>query len=306
MFGNDYKGEATREQGEPKHEAKNWLKIKCFAPPLPFGLHPGAITEMRLRILPDYDNPPAQETWMALAFAPLAWSVPHFGAFWNEIRVDYPKFEVHPPIGEMNFEFSALAPEAAFKLPVRCWFINEENNRLIQVQNNRFFHNWRRPNPKAPYLHYDELRPVFQNEWERFRDFVARHSLGTPNVLWCEVSYINHLDRGIGWDSFSDLSVVFPTIGTFGGSFVGKPETVLANSTYVMPSNEGRLRVAIQPAVRQADGKEIIQLSITGICRPASTATEDLMSGLDYCREWVVRGFDDLTSPEMHKIWRKK
>lgn len=261
---------------------------------------------MGQRTLPDYENPPAQETWMSFAFAPLSWHVPHFGAFWNEIRADYPKFEVHPPIGEISFAFSAAAPEAIFNLPVRCWFINEESNRLIQVQNNRFFHNWRRPTPDAPYLHYEKLKPVFEKEWGRFCDFLSRHSLGAPNVLLCEVSYINHLSRGVGWDSFSDLSLVFPSVGSLDGKFVGKPETALVNSTYVMPMNEGRLRVAIQPAVRQTDGKEIIQLAITASCRPGSPETAGLMRCLDYCREWVVRGFDDLTSAHMHSIWRKK
>jgi uncharacterized protein (TIGR04255 family) len=261
---------------------------------------------MPKRTLPDYDNPPAQETWMAFTFVPLSWSIPHFGAFWSEVRGDYPTFEVHPPIGEFNLEFNAVAPGTLVNLPVRCWFKNDQSNRLIQVQNNRFFHNWRRPNPSAPYLHYAELKPVFETEWARFRDFAQRYDLGVPNVLSCEVAYINHLDRRVGWDNFSDLSNIFPSVGSFEGSFVKKPETVAANVSYVMPSDEGRLNVVIQPAIRQQDGKEIIQLSITGSCRPASSETNELMRCLDSCREWVVRGFDDLTSPNMHKIWRKK
>jgi uncharacterized protein (TIGR04255 family) len=259
------------------------------------------------RTLPDYENPPAQETWMAFAFAPLPWRVPHFGAFWSMLKEDYPTFEVHPPIGEFNFEFSAVPPGTITNLPVRCWFKNDQSNRLIQVQNNHFFHNWRRPKPTAPYLHYDELKPVFEREWGRFCDFVDQYDLGKPNVLSCEVAYVNHLDRGIGWENFSDLSVVFPSFGDFRGrNFLGKPETMLVSGSYVMPSNEGRLRVLVQPAVRQSDGKEIIQLTITGSCRPASSEKSELMRCIDFCREWVVRGFDDLTSAEMHRIWRKK
>jgi|SRR6185437_1595662 uncharacterized protein (TIGR04255 family) len=262
---------------------------------------------MAERFLPDYDSPPAQETWMAFAFVPLSWSVPHFGAFWNEIRVDYPKFEVHAPIGEFNFELNALSPDSIVKLPVRCWFVNDKSNRLIQVQNNRFFHNWRRPDLTTPYLHYAELKPVFEKEWRRFCDFSKRHDMGTPNVLSCEVCYINHLERGIGWENFSDLAGIFPSIGSFQGrQFLEKPETVSINSSYVMPSSDGRLRMEIQPAIRQADGKEIIQLTITGSCRPASSDATELNRCLDSCREWVVRGFDDFTSPHMHKIWRKK
>ena len=244
---------------------------------------------------------------MAFAFAPLAWNVPHFGAFWNEIRNDYPDFEMHAPIGEFDFEFNLANPETVVTLPLRCWFRNDKSNRLIQVQNNRFFHNWRRPSPTTPYLHYDELKPVFEREWSRFCEFTSRYGLGTPNVLSCEVSYINHLDRGVGWESYSDLSAVFPSIGTFKGrEFLSRPETILANSSYVMPSNDGRLRIVIQPAVRQSDGREIIQLAITGGCRPASSDPQELMRCVDYCREWVVRGFDDFTSSEMHRIWRKK
>jgi uncharacterized protein (TIGR04255 family) len=244
---------------------------------------------------------------MAFSFVPLAWSVPHFGAFWSELREDYPTFEVHPPIGEFNVEFNSAAPGTIANLPLRCWFKNDERDRLIQVQNNRFFHNWRRPNPTAPYLHYGELKPVFEREWGRFCNFANRYGLGVPNVLGCEVAYINHLDRGIGWENFSDLSEVFPSFGDFRGKdFLGRPETILANASYVMPSHEGRLRVLVQPAIRQADGKEIIQLTITGSCRPASSETNELMRCIDFCREWVVRGFDDLTSIGMHKIWRKK
>src|SRR5262249_25617305 len=111
---------------------------------------------MQERPLPDYENPPAQETWMAFRFAPLEWSIPHFGAFWSEISANYPHFEVHPPVGDFNLSLSAAGPQAELVLPVRCWFINEESDRLIQVQHNRFFHNWRRKDPSSPYLHYDQ------------------------------------------------------------------------------------------------------------------------------------------------------
>lgn len=264
-------------------------------------------TLMPERTLPDYDNPPAQETWMAFRFAPLEWNIPHFGAFWNEIRADYPTFEVHPPIGEFAVRFDAMGPNAVVNIPVRCWFINPESDRLIQVQNNRFFHNWRRTQPGDKYLHYDELKPVFHREWNRFCDFAKRHAMGIPNVLQCEVCYINHLERGVGWDHYSDLGLIFPSVGNWvGKSFLSKPETASLNASYVMPSNEGRLHVLVQPALRQSDGKEIIQLTITGSCRPSTSEESELFRCLDFCRDWVVLSFDDLTSEHMHKIWGRK
>lgn len=258
------------------------------------------------RTLPDYDNPPAQETWMSFQFAPLDWRIPHFGAFWNEVKEDYPEFEVHPPVGEFHMELTNQL-DATIAFPVRCWFINRGTNRLVQIQQNRFFQNWRRPNPSAPYLHYAELKPNFEKEWERFCRFALQHRMGLPSVLHCEVSYINHLERGIGWDSFSDLELIFPSIcAPTGRTFLGKPETATINASYVMTPNEGRLHVSIRPAVRQLDGKEIIQLTLTGSCRPPSNDKPELSHCLDNCREWVVRGFDDITSERMHKLWGKK
>src|SRR5689334_3539501 len=99
---------------------------------------------MAERRLPDFEHPPAVETLLAIHFAPLPWSVPHFGLFWSEIKSDYPEFEVHPPAGEFRVEFDNKQPEARINLPVRCWFINYKRNRLIQVQSNGFFHNWRK------------------------------------------------------------------------------------------------------------------------------------------------------------------
>jgi uncharacterized protein (TIGR04255 family) len=262
---------------------------------------------MPQRTLPDYENPPAQETWLSFQFTPLKWSIPHFGAFWNEIKTDYPKFEVHPPIGEFNFQFDAMSPEAVVNFPVRCWFINETDNRLIQVQSTRFFHNWRRPSAEVPYLHYDDLRPLFRREWERFCDFAVRQDMGKPHVLLCEVSYVNHLERGIGWDQFSELSSIFPSLGSFRGrEFLKEPETAAVHATYVMPEMGGRLNISIQPAIRQADTKEILQLAITGSCQPPVDDVDELLKSLDACRSWVVKGFDDITSERMHKIWGKK
>jgi uncharacterized protein (TIGR04255 family) len=262
---------------------------------------------MRDPSLPDYASPPAQETWMSFRFAPLPWSIPHFGAFWHDIRDEYPNFEVHPPVGEFKLEFNALSPEAVVNLPVRCWFITEDRDRLLQVQPNRFYHNWRRSEAGTPYLHYDALKPLFVREWRRFCEFAERYGIGHPNVLGAEVAYINHLDRGTGWNDFSELSAIFPNAGSFKGrSFLANPEAIAVRSSYAMNSRDGKLHVEIQPAVRQSDGREIIQLTITGTCRPGTMTDEELFSCLDECRSWIVKGFDDITSDVMHEIWGKK
>src|ERR1017187_6649118 len=102
---------------------------------------------MSERTLPDYDDPPVVETVLGVQFAPLqGWGVPHFGLFWNEIKNEYPNFNVQPPlpgdvgIGSRLDGGSPTGPQIQFTAgtPVRCWFFDPSRPRLIQLQNDRF------------------------------------------------------------------------------------------------------------------------------------------------------------------------
>jgi len=263
--------------------------------------------------LPDFAKPPAVETLLGLHFKPLAgWSVPHFGLFWNAIKRNYPQVEVHPPItSEMALKFEVDPRRVQFQLtsevPVRCWFIHKSGSRLIQVQNSSFIQNWRKPAAGAEYLHYDDLWPTFIEMWGAFRRFLSGNSVEQPSITDCEVTYINHIDRGEGWDHFAQLSEIIPAwCGEGSGNFLPAPLSVSINAFYPIKDNAGRLEITVQPGVRKADGKETIQLVLTAKCRPQSPDVRDLKNCLDLAREWVVRGFDDFTSERMHEVWQKR
>ena len=93
-------------------------------------------------------------------------------------------------------------------LPVRCWFFDTSETRLIQVQNNCFIHNWRKTAETDNYKHYDAIRPIFVDEWSRFLGFLDQNSLAKPDVWQCEITYVNHIERGQGWSVFADLHQV--------------------------------------------------------------------------------------------------
>ncbi len=220
------------------------------------------------RTLPDFDDPPVVETVLGVEFAPLEkWSIPHFGLFWHEVRDEYPGFEVQPPLDSQIERFGrevrreARQPqmvkfEVLSQPPIRCWFIDQSGRRLLQVQNDRFVHNWRKVGPAETYPRYESIRPIFEREWERFCRFLESNALGTPEVRQCEVSYVNHLDQGKGWQTFADLgNVIACWSGTPTGRFLPAPEDVGLKTCYLMPDNQGRLHIQLQPAIRHADAK---------------------------------------------------
>jgi uncharacterized protein (TIGR04255 family) len=258
------------------------------------------------RTLPDFENPPAVETVMGVHFVPISkWQSPYFGLFWARIKKDYPRIQMQPPIVQQPPDSIPMATQGLWEIG-RCWFFNQDETRLIQVQNNLFLHNWRKVAPSEKYPHYDKLRPHFEREWEGFRKFLDEEGLETPKIWQCEVTYVNHIDRGSGWETFADLSDVFPNWSPGTHKFLPPPELVLLNASYPLKDANGTLQITAQPAVRQSDAKETIQLTLTARTKPLSSSNEDIYGGLDEARKWVVLGFADFTGPSMHKLWGRK
>ena len=90
--------------------------------------------------LPSYRNPPVNEVVCGARFAALErFMVPHIGLFWDSVRKDFPNCEHAAPL---SVDLSVL--DAATGLPIpRIWLINRSEDRLIQLQKDVFFYNWR-------------------------------------------------------------------------------------------------------------------------------------------------------------------
>lgn len=268
------------------------------------------------RALPEFSEPPVIETLLGVQFSPLdAFTVPHFGLYWERIRDEYPKAEVQPPLRPIVERFGAEAQigevrsEVAFvTVPeVRCWFIDQSETRLIQVQRDRFIQNWRKVKGDEAYPRYRHLKPKFEEEWKRFCHFLGEEKLGDPGVDQCEVTYVNHIEIGRGLRSFGEIgAAVAYWSGTSFGDFLPAPETVSLNAQFVIPENRGRLYVAVRPAIRQRDPKEVLQLTLTARGRPQSSALEDIVKWFDLGHDWIVKGFTDFTTRRMHELWGRR
>jgi hypothetical protein len=57
-------------------------------------------------------------------------------------------------------------------------FINENDDRIIQVQNDRLFYNWRKRGEE--HLTFAEIYPEFRENLKIFEDFVRECGLDGP------------------------------------------------------------------------------------------------------------------------------
>lgn len=263
--------------------------------------------------LPKYENPPVAETVMGAAFRAVPeWNVTHYGLFYDRIKSRYPKVEPQPPLAEdaeelvpqpgVRFELLQGAPDS------RCWFIDATDSRLLQVQADRFLRNWRKRDGAGDYPHYKANRSEFQVDWAAYLDFRRELGLAAPEVRQCEITYVNLLEQNIGWKTPGELHEVFPfwTNPARQGGLLPLPDAALFNLAFRLPDGAGRLHVALQNVVRLTDAREMLQLTMTARGRPKGSSTEELLKWFDLGHEWIVRGFDELTTEKMHLLWKKK
>jgi len=259
--------------------------------------------------LPSFDAPPVNETALDVQFTPIpGWIIPYFGLFWSRIREEYPRCEVKPPLarqderrpltggGLIQLEF-LQQPEA------RCWFHDSTQHRLLQVQPDRFIHNWLKHGAPDVYPRYEKIRSIFEHEWTRFREFVAAESLGTIAVTQCEVTYVNHLEQGREWANLSDLSNVVTFWNGFSSTHPA-PDSIQTVATFTR--DDMQLRVQAQHAIRNADLKEIVVFTLSARGKPRSDQPQDILGCMDKARAWVVKSFEELTTPAMHKLWKRR
>jgi uncharacterized protein (TIGR04255 family) len=265
---------------------------------------------------PAFDSPPVIETALGVEFKPLdSWSIPHFGLFWERIREEFPSYTVQPPLASQIETFSQgpAIPgpyQMDFQLflqpDVRCWFFHSEQERLIQVQRDRFIHNWRKIGDHI-YPRYHTIRPKFQDSWKTFLDFLKSERITTPEVAQCEVSYINHIEIEQPWKSMADLADMFPVwAGVRTDGFLPTPEVVQLATSFAIADGGGRLRINLQPAIRTTDLRQVLQLTVSARGVPRSSDTDAILDWLDLGHLWVVRGFADFTSTKMHSLWKRR
>lgn len=266
--------------------------------------------------MPEFDNPPVSEVALSVEFSPLErWSTNLAFSYGKLLQEDYPKMEVHPALpsqiekfGDDNWQplqvkFEVVSPDSN-----RFWFLAEPAVWIIQIQKDRFILNWRKVRGDEKYPRYlAELRPRFAQEWERFQKFIEQQGAGNINVRQCEVTYVNDILRGEGWQTMSDgLELIAPLAGDKVSQFLPPPESLSFTAAYLFPEEQGRLHVSVNHALRQLDSKEVLQMRLLARGRPQSSTSESILNLIDTGREWVVRGFADMTTKKAHAIWGRK
>ena len=142
----------------------------------------------------------------------------------------------------------------------------------------------------------------------RLEIFFIEFELGGLNPIEYELSYINHIPRGQGWDTIDDLPSIFSDFvwKQTNDRFLPNPKKISWQSEFPLPEKKGHMIVNLKQATRAEDKVSllVLELKVRGIGE--STCKEATRKWFDLAREWIVRGFTDLTTPEIQEIWERE
>jgi uncharacterized protein (TIGR04255 family) len=269
--------------------------------------------------LPNFEQPPVVEVALAVMFEEVNLRSAQVGLLWQErFRDRFPNTEDRPLVAlplerERDRIAIGLTPPFEFlALPkILTWLVNPTGTEFLQVQHNRFAHNWRRASPTEEYPHYEAIREPFETELKTFDRFMQDNGLGPLKPTQCEVTYVNHiLASSGGWESHGDLHKVFLLAASPSTKFLPRAEDGGVRVRYSMRDERGaffgRLHVTVQPAFLNEDPIFIANLTARGRVAEAGDSLDDALKFLDIGREWVVRAFSELTTSSMHAVWRRR
>jgi uncharacterized protein (TIGR04255 family) len=90
------------------------------------------------------------------------------------------------------------------------------------------------------------------------------------------------------------------------GQYLPALETINMSGTFRIVDKDSRLRFQILHALRQSDMKQIMQFILVAYGHLNNNSDQGILEWLGAAREWIVRGFTELTTDTAHRRWGRR
>ena len=217
----------------------------------------------------EFERPPIAEIALSVHFEQLdGLLAPHFGDIWQEFKNDQfgqiieqplvspiiEKFP-NPPGGEPQVNFGSIPI-----LP-RIWFIENNNNRILQVQRDRFTFNWRKIDGGQQYPGFSSVFESFEGFYNRFCQTITNLGVGSVKPLQYELTYIDQLIEGEGWHTLNDLAHIYNIFldSQESSSFWSGVEFMNLRTSFPVQDLHGRLHFGVISAIKHPGQKRMLQ-----------------------------------------------
>lgn len=269
-------------------------------------------TLVRPEHLPDFKAPPLNEVVIGMQFSmPQGYQQIRAGEVWNLFREGYPIVQELPALPP-TFETFGLpyqhsqTPQISFLTSGthdRFWFLRPDGAELIQFQQDRLLHNWRKIGDGTnDYPRFESMMAEFEAELTQLQNYMASLAPQKLSINQCEISYVNHIKFNRGecqgfsdWLRFVNFTGECPDDFNFSFREVIRDEAGKPLGRFLTEAALGIL----------PDGQEIIVLSLTVKGAPLDADIDSGLKFLTLGRDVIVQKFAELTTDQAHQKWER-
>ncbi|HVT12811.1 MAG TPA: TIGR04255 family protein [Fimbriimonadaceae bacterium] len=254
------------------------------------------------------------EVALSIQFSPIqGFHLAYVGEFRQSFLPDLSETSDQPPLehivepmpGSFSFHFMG---QAMFP---RVWFHDPANTKLVQIQQDRLIWNWRKGNPEDQYPRFEPIFGSLSGAFDQFERFLMAKGLEAPQIDQCELTYVNVISSAAHYAGVQDTPRLFSFVSsTDRGDFLPVAENVTFQLRYVITGEDnvprGRLYIEGSPIIEVGTGRPAFMLKLVARGAPIGDGFSGASDFLHLGREWIVRGFTDITSKEMHDYWERQ
>ena len=263
----------------------------------------------------DFENPPIEEIVLSILFKSLdRLLATYLGEIWQEFkRIGFVQAVERPPVPPVVEKFSNPVGNAELRVGnvpdiPRTLFIYKDQTEIIQVQRDRFTFNWRKTETHSIYPGFSTIFKKFEGFYRHFCQTIEKLEIGTVAPLQYELTYIDQLFQGEGWNTLDELGRIYNMFSNSekSGSFWKGAEFVHLRASFPVQELHARLHLAISNRVKIPDQRQTLQTDFTMRGFPDSREYPMEMwfrSARDHIREKFGNMF---TNDIQTGLWRRK
>lgn len=265
---------------------------------------------MRPKHLPNFQAPPLNEVILGVQFSPPRnYQQILAGEVRSLFRAEYPQVQEQPALPP-SFETFGL-PVSSSQLQLiggashdRFWFLSSEGDELIQFQQDRLLHNWRKVGGGTnEYPRFERMVERFKAELLKLETYAGTLAPQTLQITQCEITYINHIGAGP-----RDALVVGDWLRFLAFQAPMRADDFAMTFREIISDDTGRPygRLIVEAAMgSKEDGSALVALTITVRGAPKEPTIGAVVDFLSKGRELVVLRFAQMTTDAAHKHWMR-
>lgn len=214
---------------------------------------------------------------------------------YEKIKKDFPIIQQNPPINSVIEKIDAPNINKALAgFHPRTFFINKDNNKLIQIQPDKVFFNWRKTNNEEQYPHFEN---VFQ-EFKKTFNMLLKGANASDKLNQFELTYYDHiLLSKFDKDDYNPIGILNLI------SLEGQVKSLDLKMSFPVIEAGGNITLVLRSATRNTDQEKLLILEST--CR-GFKSDSSIEKWFDVAHNRLLSNFKNITTEEAKTVWGKK